>query len=118
MADKVQHGHWGTYLSDWGHGELQRWARNGIAKVKLILLGETLVLDVGRSAVLGDDSIHRDVVCDLTLSDYDGFETGKICQKQECRCFRRRTRIVEVVMMVDNWCGLVDGCLLLNCCSS
>lgn len=63
---------WGLYLSYWGHGEFQRWARNGIAEVKLILLSETLILGVGRSAVFRDEGIHRDVDCVLTFSDCDG----------------------------------------------
>lgn len=55
-----------TYVGYWGHGKLQRRARNGIAKFELILLGETLILRVGRSAVLGDEGVHRDVVCRLS----------------------------------------------------
>lgn len=54
---------WKSYLSYWGHGELQRWARNGIAEVKLVLLGEALILRVGRSAVSRDKGVHCDVVC-------------------------------------------------------
>lgn len=46
----------------WGHGKLQRWAGNGIGEVQLILLREALVLGVGRSAVLRDEGVHRDVV--------------------------------------------------------
>lgn len=64
------------YLSYWRHCKLQRWARNGIAEVKLILLGETLILRVGRSAVSCDEGVHRDVVCGPVFFRYDCF--GKL----------------------------------------
>lgn len=75
MQDKERA--WQIHLSYWGHGKLQRWTRNGIAKVELILLGETLILRVGRSAVLRDEGVHRDVVCPLVFSDCDGFRDLK-----------------------------------------
>lgn len=51
-----------SYLGYWGHGKLQGRAGDGIGEVELILLGEALVLDVGRSAVPCDEGVHGGVV--------------------------------------------------------
>lgn len=63
----------GAYLSNWGHGKLQRWSRHSLIELQLILIVEALVLGVGRPAVSRDEGIHRDVVCLLVLCSVRGF---------------------------------------------
>lgn len=73
------------YLSYWGHGKLQRGTRNGIAKVELILFGETLILRVGRSAVSRDEGVHCDVVCVCFVSVFFNCDAWTLTLSESCQ---------------------------------